>query len=164
MRATLLIFQQDEDVDRVCTSLSSIEMWLGNNVNVKCNIAKHKQQYTANWLITVDRNKTAPSEGKIIQSFRPIEDSHYIMSSHSVASQFQVKYWNLAFLVVKCTKRGSIIWSMGVQSKECVTEPFEGNTVGENSSFIIRCHNRPCMIPRAPCLSIKNNWKIRTGM
>ena len=43
MKAILLIFQEDEDVERIYTTPRSIERWLNDSVNVKCDVVIMKQ-------------------------------------------------------------------------------------------------------------------------
>ena len=42
-KATLLVFQEGEEVEKICSTLQSIEMWLGHNVKIGCDIATPKQ-------------------------------------------------------------------------------------------------------------------------
>ena len=66
MRATWLVFQ---DVERICTTLRSIERWLDCSVNVKCDLATLKQLSMANQLWQVERNETACLEDKTYITF-----------------------------------------------------------------------------------------------
>ena len=43
MRATLLVFPQDIDVKRICTTLQSVEIWLGHSVAAMHDIATPEQ-------------------------------------------------------------------------------------------------------------------------
>ena len=41
-KETLLAFMQGEDVEKICNTLQSIEMWLGHSVNIGCSVATPK--------------------------------------------------------------------------------------------------------------------------
>ena len=40
---TLLVFTESEDIEKICNTLQSIEMWLGHNVNIGCDVATTKR-------------------------------------------------------------------------------------------------------------------------
>ena len=43
VRATLLVFPEDMDVKRICTSLKSVDIQLGCSVTITCDTATPKQ-------------------------------------------------------------------------------------------------------------------------
>ena len=42
-RATLLVFLEDVDVQRICTTLPSVEIWLGHSLTIMYNVAMCEQ-------------------------------------------------------------------------------------------------------------------------
>ena len=40
---TLLVFMESEDIEKICNTLQSIEMWLGHCVNIGYDIATSEQ-------------------------------------------------------------------------------------------------------------------------
>ena len=38
-KAMLLVFPKSEEVERICNTLKSIEMWLGHSVKIGCDVA-----------------------------------------------------------------------------------------------------------------------------
>ena len=42
-KATMLAFPEGEEVDKICSTLQSIEMWLGHSVKIGCDIATSMQ-------------------------------------------------------------------------------------------------------------------------
>ena len=41
-RNTLLAFPGNEDIERICNTLQSIEMWLGHSINTGCDVTTPK--------------------------------------------------------------------------------------------------------------------------
>ena len=42
-KATLLVFQEGEEAEKICSTLQPIEIWLGFSVKFRCDIATPKQ-------------------------------------------------------------------------------------------------------------------------
>ena len=93
MSATLFIFQEDEDVERIWITLRSVERSLGHSVNAKCDITTPEQLSVVDQSWQVEKNEATSLDGKN-KPFRPIKGAPYRMSSHSATSKLWLKHQN----------------------------------------------------------------------
>ena len=97
IRATLLLFLEDVDVKRICTSPKLVEIWLGHSVTVTRDIATPKELTMAEWLKQVQRDEVTAWEDGKAQLFRPLSEQLSGISSFSVAPPLQVKHLSSIF-------------------------------------------------------------------
>ena len=59
---TLLVFTESENIEKICNTLQSIEMWLGHSVTTGCDVATPKQVLMADQLCWVGRDEIVSVE------------------------------------------------------------------------------------------------------
>ena len=60
---TLLVFAESEDIGKICNTLQSIKMRLGNSITIGCNLATPKQVSMRDQLGQVGREEIVSVEG-----------------------------------------------------------------------------------------------------
>ena len=112
MRATLLVFSEDLDVERICTTLPSVEIWLGHNVTVTCAITTPKQLTMIQQLRVVGTDEVASWDDGNVLLFRSMPDPLHGTSYPSVAPLIEGK--TLKYFSGETAQEGSFCWRVGV--------------------------------------------------
>ena len=86
-RNTLLIIAEDENIEMLCGTLQSIEIWLGHSVHTGCDVATPKGMMVGECLHWVGREESVLVEGTGMQLPRPMSEPQHDISWPSVASQ-----------------------------------------------------------------------------
>ena len=84
---TLLVFMESEDIEKICNTLQSVEMWLGFSVNIGCKIAKSEEVMMGDWLLQVRREESMSVEDGNTQLPRQIPKPQHDISCPIVASK-----------------------------------------------------------------------------
>ena len=86
-RNTLLVFAEGETIEKICKTVQSIEICLGQHVKAGCDITTPEQMMAGKQLHQVGREESVSVEGAIIQLPRLMSEPQHNTSCPSVASQ-----------------------------------------------------------------------------
>ena len=116
---TLLVFTESEDIQKICNTLISIEMWLGHSVNIGCNVATPEQVSMGDQLHWVGREEIMSVEGANMQLHRQVPEPQCDISCPSVASEAVGKLPNFSIFSGDSTQKREVLfeqWAFEVKS------------------------------------------------
>ena len=132
-RATLLVFPDDVDVERICTTLwLSSCPWLSNQ---------------GGW----GEMKSCPGKVEMHNCLGQCQKHYTEYRLPLLPHILQVKHLSLVLLVGNCQKGGGFFWTVGVWGKKCIAKSFGSNTVREDSVLIMERCSGPGRISRPTC-------------
>ena len=138
---TLLVFMESEDIEKICSTLQSIEMWLGHSVNIGSDITKPQQVSMRDQLYWVGREEIMSAVGTNTHLYRQIPEPQYDISCPSVASQVVGKTPKFTIFSRDTTqKEGGLISAICICSEECDAKLNRGDIEGGNNMVITWNH------------------------
>ena len=129
-KGSLPVSPEDEEVEKICSTLKSIQMWWGCSVKIGYDIATPEQVSMGDWLWWVGR-EIISGEDANMQPYRSMQEPQYNMSYSSVASQLLRKTPKFSVFSGDSTQKGEIAFkTMGVQGQKCHAKSHRGNPEG----------------------------------
>ena len=110
---TLLVFAESEDIENICNTLQSIEMWLGHSLNIRHDVATPKQGLMGDQLYQVQSEEIMLVEGANMQLPRqmPLPQHNISCPSDSVASKVVGKMPNFSTFSGNSTQKGKLLFA-----------------------------------------------------
>ena len=109
---TLLVFAEGENIEKLCRTLQSIEIWLGHSVNTGCNDSRRMST-------SGGEEESVLVEGASMQLPRPMLEPQCDISSPSVALQVVGKMPNFSTFSGDYIQKGEVSfeqWAFEVRS------------------------------------------------
>ena len=113
------VFTEGEDIEKICNTLWSIEMWLGNSVNIGCDVSTPKQVSMGDWLHQMGREEIMLVEGTNTHLPRQMPEPQCNISCPCVASQVVGKMPKFRIFIGDSTQKGEVSfeqWAFEVKS------------------------------------------------
>ena len=96
------------NIEKLCQTLQSIEIWFGCSVHTACSVATPEQMMVGKWLHWLGREESVSVEGTSIQLPRPMSESQCNISCPSITSQVVGKMLKCSTFSGNPTKKGEV--------------------------------------------------------
>ena len=117
-RKTLLVFAEGENIEKLCQTLWSIEIWVGHKVHTGCDVATPEQMMHA-YGYNGEKRRKCVSGGCKYAVTGPMPEPQYKDYCPSVTSQVVGKMAKISSFCVDPTQKGDVSfkwWVFGVKS------------------------------------------------